>query len=97
MYDRGIAEKRKGDDEMLICEIRGGDAHGSISKNRGSLQDHRSVPVLSAAGLQGRHDPARQERRCVLHQHPGLKGSIGRSAGRAFKLLRACHTVQTYK
>ena len=21
MYDRGIAEKRKGDDEMLICEI----------------------------------------------------------------------------
>lgn len=23
MYDRGIAEKRKGDDEMLICEIEG--------------------------------------------------------------------------
>ena len=23
MYDKGIAEKRKGDDEMLICEIGG--------------------------------------------------------------------------
>ena len=23
MYDKGIAEKRKGDDEMLICEIEG--------------------------------------------------------------------------
>lgn len=23
MYDRGIAEKRKGDNEMLICEIGG--------------------------------------------------------------------------
>lgn len=23
MYDKGIAKKRKGDDEMLICEIEG--------------------------------------------------------------------------
>ena len=23
MYDKGIAEKRKGDDKMLICEIEG--------------------------------------------------------------------------
>lgn len=72
----------------LQIQEKGGDAYGSIPKNRGSLQDHGPVPVLSAAGLQGWYDPARQERRGVLHQCPGAHEGIGREPGGAFGVLK---------
>ncbi len=37
---------------------KGGGAYGSIPENCGGLQDYGTVAVLSAAGLQERHDPA---------------------------------------
>lgn len=56
---------------------RGKHERGAFSENRGCRADHRPVGILHSERVPGRNCAARQERECLLRQHPRASAAVG--------------------